>query len=546
MLDELPRLEAELRWRERQQEAARIRELEQLETETARRESERLAAMGRRRLTEFIRAAWPIVEPGRPLLWGWHLDAMAEHLEAVTLGQIKNLVVTTPPGCTKSRMFGVFWPAWEWIEKPETRWLFFANADDLATRESMSCRRLIESDWYELHYQRPRPAFRITTDQNTKTWYENDRAGHRQAMSILASVTGKKGDRLVVDDPNDAEKVESEANRNAVNRRWDNAIYDRVIDFKLSSRVIVAQRTHQQDLIGHIKETGEFEELCIPEEFDKARSRISSIGWLDPRKDDGEWLRPDQFGPEQKKAALTRLGSAGYAAKHNQNPKSKEGYRFKAEWLKKRWRFDSSSPDWIVLEDERGPYRFMWTAEFTFATADPAASAKTSADPSVICVWMNSPRGDLLWWDCVRRQLEIPDQPKMLEEMYEKHNFRSIGIEAVASNRAMFQFAQRLKLPALELSPKGLDKLAHASGALILVEAGTLWLPDPSAIPGFPLDTVIDELVQFQGTPADQHDDIVDTLSYAVDMRPKVSTIGGGGRAPTAHAPRRGPLFARR
>ena len=65
LLDDLPTLEAELRWRERQQEAARIRELEQLETETARRESERLAEMGRRRLTDFIKAAWPIVEPGR-------------------------------------------------------------------------------------------------------------------------------------------------------------------------------------------------------------------------------------------------------------------------------------------------------------------------------------------------------------------------------------------------------------------------------------------------------------------------------------------------
>lgn len=503
--------------------------------------------MGRRRLTDFIKAAWPLVEPGRPLLWGWHLDAMAEHLEAVTLGQIKNLIVTTPPGCTKSRIFGVFWPAWEWIEKPETRWLFFANADDLASRESMACRRLIESDWYELHYQRPRPSFRITTDQNTKTWYENDRAGHRQAMSILASVTGKKGDRLVVDDPNDAEKVESEANRTLVNRRWDNAIYDRVIDFKQSSRTIVAQRTHQQDLIGHIKDTGEFEELCIPEEFDKARARVSSIGWSDPRKEDGEWLRPDQFGPEQKKAALKRLGTTGYSAKHNQNPLSKEGYRFKADWLRRRWRIDPSSPDWLILEDDRGAYRFMWTApgESKWATADPAASAKTSADPSVISVWMNTPRGDLLWIDCVRQWLEIPDQSKMVDDVYKKHDFRSIGIEAVASNRAMFQFAQRLQLPALPLTPKGQDKLAHASGALVLVEAGSLWLPDPSAVPGFPLDLVIAELLQFTGTGADEHDDIVDTLSYAVDMRPKVSTAGGG-RAPTVHTPNRGPLFQRR
>src|SRR5215212_609547 len=153
------------------------------------------AEKGRRRLADFVKFTWDVVEPGRPLAWGWHLDAMCEHLEAVTAGQITNLLITIPPGCTKSRTVGVFWPAWTWLRWPEARWLFFSNADDLATRESLACRRLIEGDWFRAAYP---DAPRITTDQNTKTWYENDRAGHRQSMSILASVTGKKGDLICV------------------------------------------------------------------------------------------------------------------------------------------------------------------------------------------------------------------------------------------------------------------------------------------------------------------------------------------------------------
>lgn len=489
-----------------------------------------MAEKGRRRLADFIRAAWPLVEPGRPLVWGWHIDAIAEHLEAVTAGQINNLLITIPPGCTKSRTVGVFWPAWTWLPGrwPECRWLFFANADELALRESMACRRLIESDWYRKHYP---DAVKITGDQNAKEWYENERAGHRQSMSIHASATGKKGDVICVDDANDAEKVQSEAHRGSINRRWDNAIYDRVIDFKTGRRVIIGQRTHQQDLIGHARASGEWVELCIPEEFEAPRRFTTPIGWTDPRTTTGQFLRPEQFGPDQKAAAVKRLGSIGYRAKHQQDPQSLEGYLFKKEWLVRRWRRCEHSPDFVVLEDDRGAYRFKITGIPRWATADGAASAKRTADPTAVGVWVNSPRGDLLWVDCFRRWLEIPDQPKLLEEVYEKHQFKSIGIEAVASNRGLFQFAQRLKLNALEMNPKGLDKLAHAQGGLILAEGGGLWLPADGAVPGFPLDAVVSELLQFTGTDADEHDDLVDLLSYACDMRPRVGH-GVGSSAP--------------
>ncbi len=466
-------------------------------------------------------------------MWGRHLDAICEHLEAVTAGHVRNLLITIPPGCTKSRTVGVFWPAWTWLRWPESRWLFFSNADDLATRESMACRRLLESEWYLAHYP---DAVRITTDQNTKTWYENDRAGHRQSMSVHASVTGKKGDIIAVDDANDAEKVQSEALRNQINSRWDNAIYDRVIDFKTGRRVVIGQRTHQHDLIGHIKATGDFEELCIPEEYERARARVTSIGWADWRTADGEFLRPEQFGEAEKAAAVKRLGSLGYRAKHNQDPQSAEGRQFKAAWLKRRWRRDPSSPDFVILEDDRGPYRFKLTGTARFATADGAASSKRTADRTAVGVWANSPRGDLLWLDCVARRLEIPDQPKLLEEVYDRHKFKSIGVEGVASNVALFQFAQRLHLPAIRLDPKGLDKLAHAQGALILAEAGSLWLPDAAAVPGFPLDDVLSELLQFTGTPEDEHDDLIDILSYAVDMRAR-TRVSAGGRAPSTWSP---------
>ena len=40
------------------------------------------AERARRDLAEFSRQAWPVLEPGTPLEWNWHLDAICAHAQA--------------------------------------------------------------------------------------------------------------------------------------------------------------------------------------------------------------------------------------------------------------------------------------------------------------------------------------------------------------------------------------------------------------------------------------------------------------------------------
>jgi hypothetical protein len=103
----------------------------------------------RRSLKAFMMQAWPVLEPGTELVEGIHIDAICCHLQAVTEGRIPNLIINVPPGHAKSLLTGVFWPAWVWIEHPESRWLFSSYREPLAVRDSLKCRRLIESDWYQ-------------------------------------------------------------------------------------------------------------------------------------------------------------------------------------------------------------------------------------------------------------------------------------------------------------------------------------------------------------------------------------------------------------
>ena len=72
------------------------------------------AERARRRLRDYVRQAWHVVEPSTPYVHGWHIDAMCEHLEAVTAGEILNLLITVPPRHMKSLTVAVFGPTWHW------------------------------------------------------------------------------------------------------------------------------------------------------------------------------------------------------------------------------------------------------------------------------------------------------------------------------------------------------------------------------------------------------------------------------------------------
>lgn len=156
-----------------------------------------------------------------------------------------------------------------------------------------------------------------------------------------------------------------------------------------------------------------------------------------------------------------------------------------------------------------------------FLTVDTAASLKTTADWTVISVWAVTPWNDLLWLDCIRFRCEIPDIVPRIEQAWHRYKPRLVGIEAVMGNQAVFQAAMRTKMNVTRLEPRiggrMVDKLVHATPAISFAACGRLWLPLDN--PGFPLDHVVSELTRFTGNEKeDDHDDIVDTLSMAVQL----------------------------
>ena len=149
-----------------------------------------------RSLVEFTREFWHYIDPV-PFRTNWHIEAIGEHLEAVSRGEIRRLLINIPPRHCKSSLVSVMWPAWTWVQPklspisgPHVRFMYSSYAQSLSIRDSVNCRRVIESPLYQ---ERWHQRFKMTTDVNTKTRFENNKNGYRIATSVDGALTGEGG-----------------------------------------------------------------------------------------------------------------------------------------------------------------------------------------------------------------------------------------------------------------------------------------------------------------------------------------------------------------
>lgn len=466
-------------------------------------EKEKRAA--ERSLHEFTKQAWHVIEPGTEFVDGWHLQAISEHLEAVTAGDIRNLLINIPPRHMKSIQAAVMWPVWVWIENPSFRWLFASYAGSLSVRDSLKCRRLIESPWFQ---ERWGHRFQLTGDQNAKTFFENDQYGYRFATSVGASTTGHGGDAIVCDDPHNAMEAQSDVMRESTLEWWDQAMSTRLNNPKTGSKVLVMQRLHEQDLSGHVLRQGGWEHLCLPAEFESNRRIVTSLGWEDPRKKDGELLWPERFGHAEIEQLKVQLGEYGASGQLQQRPSPAEGGIVKRSWFKM-----------LKVEDP------LPKLSFVLQSYDTAFTEKTTGDPTACSTWgiFNTNEGKrVVLLDCWQDHLGYPDLRKKMYEEYKSvygdkdKTVDAVLIEEKGSGISLSQDLRRSGVPVRTYNPGRADKVTRVHAIAPLLEGGLVYLPESKKRPGnFPAwaDQLINQLLVF---PNGEHDDLVDTMSQAL------------------------------
>jgi predicted phage terminase large subunit-like protein len=457
------------------------------------------AELARRSLSEFIKQAWHVVEPATPYVHGWHIDAICEHLEAVSRGQIRNLLINMPPRHAKSLIVSVFWPCWEWLHWPEHRWLFSSYAQVLSTRDSLKCRRLIQSPWYRKHYGH---IYQLSGDQNQKTRFENNQQGYRIATSVGGSGTGEGGDRIVVDDPHNVSEGESDAVRQSTLQWWDETMSTRGNDPKTVAKLIIMQRVNQYDLSGHVLAQGGYEHLCLPAEFEspteESPRKITSIGWTDPRQEEGELLWPERFGQTELDELKLRLGIYGAAGQFQQRPSPRGGGLIKEHWFK--------------------PYKALPKIAYIIQSWDTAFKTKQENDYSVCLTVGISTDGEYYLINCYQGKLEFPELKKMMAELWFKYQPYTILIEDKASGQSLIQEMKRPveypeksvqihKLPIKDIK-FDIDKVARANACTTIIETN-VFIPEAAHWK----KEYVKELTTF---PAAAHDDQVDATTQAL------------------------------
>lgn len=391
------------------------------------------AEHARRSLREYIREAWHVVEPSTPYVHGWHIDAICEHLEAISAGEIKNLVVNVPPRHQKSLTVSVFWPTWEWINRPELRYIYSAYGQDLSVRDALKSRRLILSPWYQEHYG---DRFSLTSDQNQKTRYDNDKTGYRIATGVGGMATGEGGDRLILDDPHKLADTHSDPAREEAIRFWNETMSTRGNDPKTVAKVVIMQRVHERDVTGDIIEQMEqggesYEMLVLPAEYERSpQLYVSSLDWSDPREEPGELLWPERFSTEAISNLKVSLGDSA-AGQLQQRPAPIGGAIFQRDWWRNQNRFDPTDP--------RLPRKSLGRfAAFDTANKDDKENAYTVG---VVADLMEDYSLNIV--DVQRGKPMFPDLPEWTLEVLRPHmqdlKLKGVWIEEAASGLQLLQ-----------------------------------------------------------------------------------------------------------
>lgn len=453
-------------------------------------------------LAAFAKAAWPVLEPSQPLAWGWALDAICRHLEAVTDFDITRLLMNVPPGSMKSLLTGVIWPAWEWGPRnmQAIRYLATAHKQDLAIRDNMKCRRLIQSEWYQDLWP-----VELTGDQNAKTKFENTYTGFREAMSFT-SMTGSRGDRVILDDPLSVDDAYSEAALESAERTFKEALPTRVNNDQ-SAIVVIMQRLHERDTSGIILDLKlGYEHLCLPMRYDPARKCRTSIGFEDPRKKEGELFFPERFSEDTVSSLERILGQYATAGQLQQRPAPAEGGIIKRSWFKMLYAADKLPKIMYVLQ-----------------SYDTAFTEKTNNDPtaSVTLGIINTPQGKgVIILDVWKEHLGYPELRKKMYSEY-KATYGDKGVDTVlieekGSGISLIQDLRRAGIPVHSYNPGRADKVTRVHAVAPLIESGLVYLPESKKNPGSTpvwLDPLITELLAF---PNAEHDDLVDALTQAL------------------------------
>ena len=450
----------------------------------ARRQRE-LEAVLRNDLSSFVRFSFNTVAPGETFADNWHIDCIAWHLEQCLEGNIKRLIITLPPRHLKSICVSVAFPAWALGQNPTRKFICASYSTDLAGKHARDFRSVVGSDRYAKLF----PGTKPSRKKDTELEFVTTKHGYRYATSVGGTLTGRGGNFVIIDDPMKPSEAMSEAERERVNQWYENTLYSRLDNKDDDVIVIVMQRIHVDDLVGHVLEKEDWTVVNIPAIAEsEERYQVADDDYY--TRPVGELLHAERESQEALDKIKSTLGSYNFAAQYQQTPRPLEGALIKATWLRR----------YEMLPD-------MDAFNLVVQSWDTASSAEELNDYSVGTTWgvMGS---DYYLIDVVRERLEYPDLRRRVIAEAARYDADIVLIEKASSGLSLaqdLQMDENTPIKPIAIRPRG-DKLTRMVEQTATIEANHMLLPRDADW----LDEFENELLAF---PNGRHDDQVDSMS---------------------------------
>jgi predicted phage terminase large subunit-like protein len=444
----------------------------------------------RRDLMSFIERSFHELNPQTELQGAPHLELIASKLEACRKGEINRLIINLPPRQLKSHCASVAFPAWYLAHHPAAHVICASYGQDLADKFARDCRRVMASPWYK-------DLFRTRlADRKAVHDFATTAQGTRMATSVGGVLTGRGADMIIIDDPLKPDEALSESRRKAVNEWYDHTLLSRLNDKQRGCIIIIMQRLHQDDLVGHVleQETWQVLSFAAIAEADEFHQIDSPIGRRVFRREAGGILHPERESAATLAQIRQTIGEYNFSAQYQQNPTPLGGAMVKTAWLQ-------------YYEPSERPGRFSQTVQ----SWDTANKATELSDYSVCTTWgTHENRYYLL--DVFRRRLDYPDLKRKVRELAKRDRPNKILIEDKASGTQLIQDLKADGVYAVTSyqPPAGTDKIMRLHAQTAVFENGQVLLPRRASW----LADYVNELTSFPGS---RHDDQVDSTTQALD-----------------------------
>lgn len=444
-----------------------------------------LRAVLRHDLVAFTQRVFQTVVPRQTFVSNWHIEAIAYELGRAMRGEIRRLIITLPPRNLKSICASVAFPAYALGHDPSKRIVCASYSQDLTAKHARDTRAVITSDWYRQLF----PRTRIDPKKNAETEFETTAKGYRLGTSVGGTLTGRGGSLIIIDDPMKPAEALSETKRTAVSEWYDSTLTSRLDDKKKDVIILIMQRLHVDDLVGHVleKDGQHWVHLNLPAIADRAMDVPLGDGRFYHRAE-GEILHAEREPLSALEELRSAMGSQSFSAQYQQAPVPPGGALIQRDWLATYDR---------LPEPKRG--------DRIVQSWDTASKANASNDYSVCTTWLMSGK-DYYLLHVDRRRLEFPDLKRRIVALAEAREAKTVLIEDAGSGISLIQeLRDEGKVRPIAIKPDR-DKISRLEGQSAVIEAGRVFLPAKAPW----LDEFLTEVLAF---PYGRYDDQVDSLS---------------------------------